>query len=133
VLLDTNALFLPIRAGFPLEAEVERHQTGAILGVPTSVLHELDRLVDRATPDAAAARALAARFRPVTTRGAGDEAVLNAALRTGAWVVTADRALRARLTARGVGVLAPRDRHRLEPYYPEPAAGPSPRRRALNR
>jgi rRNA-processing protein FCF1 len=133
VLLDANALFLPIRVGFPLEAEVERHRPGAILGVPTSVLRELDRLVGRATPGAAAARALAARFRPVTAQGVGDEAVLRAAVRTGAWVVTADRALRARLAAHGVGVLAPRDRHRLEPHAPRPASAPSSRDRSLNR
>jgi rRNA-processing protein FCF1 len=132
VLLDTNALFLPVRTGFPLVAEVERHHPGATLGVPTSVLRELDRLVGRATPGAAAARALAARFRAVTAQGVGDEAVLKVAVRTGAWVVTADRALRARLTARGVGVLSPRDRHRLEPYSPRPVSVPSRRGRNLN-
>jgi rRNA-processing protein FCF1 len=132
VLLDTNVLFLPVRSGFPLEAEVERHRPGAILGVPTSVLGELDRLAERATPGASAARALAGHFRAVPAPGGGDEAVLRVAVRTGAWVVTADRALRIRLTARGVGVLCPRDRHRLEPYPPLPAPGPSSRRRAPN-
>jgi rRNA-processing protein FCF1 len=132
VLLDTNVLFLPVRAGFPLEAEVERHHPGAVLGVPTSVLGELDRLVERATPGAAAARALAGHFRAVPSHGGGDEAVLRAAVRTRAWVVTADRALRVRLNARGVRVLSPRDRHRLEPYSPRPASTPPVRHRAPN-
>ena len=132
MLLDTNILFLPVRTGFPLESEVERHRPGAVLGVPTSVLRELDRLIERATPGAVAACALARHFRAVPASGGGDGAVVKAAVRTGAWVVTADRALRIRLNAAGVGVLAPRDRHRLEPYPPRAPSAPSADRRPPN-
>jgi rRNA-processing protein FCF1 len=125
-------LFLPVRTGFPLEAEVERHQPGAVLGVPSSVLRELDRLVGRATPGATAARALAARFRVVTAPGGGDQAVLEVAVRTGAWVVTADQTLRTRLNRHGIGVLAPRDRHRLEAHPPRRTPVRSGRDRAPN-
>jgi rRNA-processing protein FCF1 len=125
VLLDANILFLPVRTRFPLEAEVDRLRPGSMLGVPSSVLAELDRLAARGTPEAAAARALAARYHTVTAIGRGDDAVLRVAVRLGAWVVTADRELRARLSARGVGVLTPRDRHRLEAYpaHPGPDKG----------
>ena len=118
VLLDTNALFLPVRVGFPLEAEVERLCPGATLSVPSSVLGELVRLLVRRTPDAAATRAIASRYRTVPAAGSGDDAVLRCAVRRGGWVVTADRAFRERLLAEGVTVLAPRDRHRLERFLP---------------
>ncbi|MGI0130698.1 MAG: hypothetical protein ACREDE_00540 [Thermoplasmata archaeon] len=114
MLLDTNALFLPIRTGFPLELEIARTVPGARVVVAASGLRELDRLVDRATPGASGARALASRFAVAPTRAEGDDAVLAVALRERAIVVTADRALQLRLRARGISVLAPRDRHRLE-------------------
>ena len=87
--------------------------------MPSSVLGELDRLVRRDVPGARAARALADRYRPIPAHARGDEAVLETAVREGAWVVTSDRALRGRLVAHGVTVLFPRDRHRLERYVGE--------------
>ncbi len=114
MLLDANSLFLPVRGGFPLESEVDRHRPGAVLVVPSSVRAELDRLVERRTPEASAARALASRFPEVAAPGKGDDAIVRLAARDRAWVVTADRALRQRLLRQGVSVLAPRDRQRLE-------------------
>ncbi len=122
MLLDTNALFLPVRAGFPLTSEVDRLFPGARLAVAESSLREFDRLVERATPGAAAARALAHRLPRLPARAEGDEGVVEVAEREGAVVVTADRGLQERLVARGVAVLVPRDRHRLElrrPAVPE--------------
>ena len=119
MLLDANALFLPVRIRFPLEREVDRLCPGAVLAVLSSTLHELDRLVERETPQATAARALAERYPRLDTRGRGDEAVLAAALRLSASVVTADRELRDRLRAAGSTVLYPRDRHRLERFSPK--------------
>lgn len=129
MLLDANAVFLPVRVGFPLEAEVGRLRPGAVLAVPASVLAELDRLIDRRTPDSAAARALAERYRPTRSSGIGDDAILRTAVRTGAWVVTADRALRERLTAKGITVLSPRDRHRLELFPGVRTSVGTPRKR----
>jgi rRNA-processing protein FCF1 len=114
VLLDTNALFLPVRTRFPLEAEVDRLCPGAFIAVPESVLGELDRLILRDTPGAAAARALGAKYRRLSSAGTGDDAVVRAAVQYRAWVVTSDRALRERLSREGVTVLSPRDRHRLQ-------------------
>ncbi len=97
MLLDTNALFLPIRSGFPLEAEIDRLFPGARVLVADSGVRELDRLVDRSTPGAAAARSLAERFVRTVAASEGDEAVVEVAVREGAIVVTADRELQTRL------------------------------------
>jgi len=114
VLLDTNILFLPVRGGFPLVREIDRLVPGARVIVAESTLREHDRLRDRSTPDSAVARSLADRFDRVPAVREGDSAVLEVALREGAVVVTADRALEARLRSAGISVLVPRDRHRLE-------------------
>jgi rRNA-processing protein FCF1 len=114
VLLDTNALFLPFRSKLPLPQEVERWRPGASIRVPSSVLGELDRLAARGVPRSSLARALAATFRPIEAPGRGDAAVVRVAVRTRAWVVTADRTLARRLVDAGVSVLVPRDRDRLE-------------------
>jgi len=87
------------------------------------VLRELDRLVERGTPAAAAARSLADRFARVASSGEADEALVALATRRGWPVVTADRELQHRLVDRGVPVLVPRDRRRLELH------GGRPRRR----
>ena len=128
MLLDANIFFLPVQHRFPLEAEVARLRPGAVLGVPRSVLSELDRLVREETPSARAARALASRVRAVPSEGRGDAAILAAAVRLAASVVTADRELGVRLRACGVDVLVPRDRHRLE-VRPARARRPPPVRR----
>jgi rRNA-processing protein FCF1 len=112
--LDTNALFLPVRSGFPLEAEVDRWFPGACVLVTDAAFRELDQLVDRGTPKAAAARAFADRFERTAARNDADDAVLEVAVREDAIVVTADRELQGRLRRRGISVLSPRDRHRLE-------------------
>ena len=113
-MLDTNALFLPVRTGFPLEAEVARLVPGARLVVPASSLRELERLAARATPQATGALALAARFEVVPALADGDAGVLDAARRERAIVLTADRELQERARSAGLSVLAPRDRHKLE-------------------
>lgn len=120
MLVDANALFLAVGDRFPLVAEVDRLRPGATLAVTTSVLRELDRLVARKVARATAARLLAERWPALAAPGVGDAALARAAVRANAWVVTADRDLRARLRKAGVVVLAPRDRHRLERWDPLP-------------
>jgi rRNA-processing protein FCF1 len=128
VLLDTNALLLPVGRGFPLDREIDRHFPGARVELPRSALAELDRLVARDVPRASAARALARRYPIAASRGAGDDAILATAARRRAVVVTADRELAARLVERGITVLVPRDRHRLEALPGRPTV--RPRRRS---
>ncbi len=117
VLLDTNALLLPFREGFPLERELARVAPGRAVRVPDSARIELERLVARGVPGSPAALAWALRCGRIAAPGRGDRAVEAAARRLGAWVVTADRALARRLRARGLTVLRPsgHGRLRLEP------------------
>ncbi|MGA9840643.1 MAG: PIN domain-containing protein [Thermoplasmata archaeon] len=117
-MLDTNALFLPVRVGFPLESEIDRLFPGAKVVIADSGIRELDGLVEGRSPGAAGARSLARRFSPIPVRKRGDDAVVEAAVREHAVVVTADRGLQERLRRRGVTVLVPRDRHRLEVLPP---------------
>jgi rRNA-processing protein FCF1 len=126
VVLDANALFLVVRTGFPVESEVDRLQPGAELLVPSSVLGELERLARGLTPGAAAARAVASKYRTWPTEARGDDGVLDVAQATRAWVVTADRELRRRLRVRGMTALVPRDRHRLEVVRGRPPPAPAP-------
>jgi len=121
VLLDVNALMLPVREHFPLAEEVERLRPGARISVPSSVLAELDGLVARRVAGSAAAAALARRFPILATEGRGDSAIVEGAMRLRAWVVTADRELAERLRSRGINVLVPRDRHRLEIHRGRPS------------
>jgi len=131
VLLDTNALLLPVQSHFPLEAEVHRLRPGAVIEVPSSVVGELDRLIVRGVPGARAASKFADRFPVHGTAGRGDLGILEAAVALGACVVTADRALSERLRTLGVDVLTPRDQHRLElrPGRPLGQRGARPSRR----
>lgn len=121
MILDTNALLLPFRTGLDVVAEVERLAGPVELVVPRPVLAELDRLAARGVAHAAAARALADRFRTVSGTGRGDSAVVAAAVAHDAPVVTADRGLARRLGLAGRVVYVPRDRarlHRVDPVAP---------------
>jgi rRNA-processing protein FCF1 len=131
--VDTNVLFLVVRAGFPLEEEVDRLLPGAPILVPASVLAELEGLAKSLTPGAVASRALAERYPVVPTNRRGDDGVLEAALAVHGAVATADRELRRRLALRGITTLVPRDRHRLEaiPGRPPPTGRAPPKRRAV--
>ena len=133
VLLDTNALFLPVRVGFPLESEVDRLVPGTRMAVAASTVRELDRLIGRRTAGAIAARALADRFRRAETALEGDEAIVELAVRRAWLVVTADRELQRRLAERGIAVLVPRDRHRLELRPGRSARDQAPRARRAAR
>jgi rRNA-processing protein FCF1 len=132
VVVDTNALFLVVRSGFPLDAEVGRIVPGARLLVPSSVLIELEGLSKSLTAGAVAARALAERYELAPTTRRGDEGIVDVALASAACVVTADRDLGRRLATLGVTTLIPRDRHRLELVrgrpLPRPASRPPARR-----
>jgi uncharacterized protein len=114
VVLDTNVLLLASRRRLSFEAEIGRLVPGATLVVPSSTRRELDALVTRGTAGSVVARELAGRYPVEPTSRAGDDGVVEVAERVGGVVVTADRALQRRLAERGISVLAPRDRGRLE-------------------
>jgi rRNA-processing protein FCF1 len=127
VVVDTNALFLPLRSGFPLDAEIARLVPGARVVVADASRRELVRLAARGIPRAAAARALSERYGRLTSEAEGDDGVLASARRRRAVLLTADRELQQRARALGLSVLVPRDRHRLELLPGRPARGTAPR------
>jgi rRNA-processing protein FCF1 len=129
VLLDTNAVLLAVVRRFPVEAEVHRWVEGGEIRIPTSVRGELTRLAERAEEGASMALAWAARYPSAPAPGRGDAAIVEAAVRLRAWVVTGDRRLAERLRAVGVPVLAPRDRRHLEPRSPAAPRRARPARR----
>jgi rRNA-processing protein FCF1 len=118
ILVDTNGWFLPVRAGTDLIGEAERLVPGAELLVPTPVLRELERLAGQRVKGAEIALGMARKVREFSTEGRGDAGVLEAATRSGHWVLTGDRALSGRLRAAGISVLVPRDRTRLVAHGP---------------
>ncbi|MCI4335407.1 MAG: hypothetical protein L3K04_07275 [Thermoplasmata archaeon] len=125
VLLDTNLLLRPFQRTFRLLPALLPWAPLSSLGIPTSVQGELDRLVARGVPGAAAAAQLAGQFESVPSRAEGDRAMLELAERSGSVVATADRELRQRLHEAGVGVLFPRGSGHLE-YLPPGRPGRLP-------
>lgn len=114
MLVDTNIFLRAARAPYPWMREVDRLVESAIIRVPSTVFDELDALAREHVPGAPTARALAQRHRAVTSPGSGDAAILSAARRLHAIVLTADRELQRRSRAAGLSVLVPRDQQRLE-------------------
>ncbi len=90
-----------------------RWTDGATIAVPTVVRRELDHLARGAVAYAHVARTLSRRYPTVPCSGEGDPAILACARRSGAILVTADRALAERARASGVDLLMPRDRAHL--------------------
>lgn len=96
VVLDTNALLMPFEIKMNLDLEL-----GGLLGdfrcvVPGPLIGELKHLDHKY---ARAALQLARKYEIVQTKSSGDEAVVEAALATGGYILTNDKKLR--LTARG--------------------------------
>jgi hypothetical protein len=121
VVLDTNALMMPVELDVRVFDELER-LTGRppdalTLLVPRAVVDELDRLADGAGDEARAARVgrdLADRCRVVDTdESYADDAVLALAAARDALVVTNDRPLRDRLRDRATPVATVRGRDTL--------------------
>ncbi|MFB6161632.1 MAG: PIN domain-containing protein [Haloferacaceae archaeon] len=123
VVLDTNALMMPVECDVRVFDELERVLGAPVddldLVVPAVAVAELDRLADGAGEAATAARVgrdLADRCRVVETDASyADDAVVEVATR-GAddrVVVTNDRPLRDRLLDRGVRVAGLRGRNEL--------------------
>ena len=121
VVLDTNALMMPVEFDVRVFDELER-LTGRSpealdLLVPRTVAAELDRLAaesGRAARAARVGRDLAGRCRVVETdESYADDAVLALAVARDALVVTNDRPLRDRLRAAGARVASARGRDTL--------------------
>ncbi|MEM4729642.1 MAG: twitching motility protein PilT [Thermoplasmata archaeon] len=115
VVLDANALMMPFQFSINLDAELQRVLPGCKAVVPSSVVEELRALsASKKRPEARAALELARRFRVVEAEGVGDEAVLSAALRLGAVLLTNDASLRKRARSAGLRVMYLREKSHLE-------------------
>ena len=122
VVLDTNALMMPVECDIRLFDELDR-----LLGqyepvVPTAVKAELERLADGRGTEAVAAGVgleLLERCELRETESTyADDAVVELALAVDAPAVTNDRALRTRLYDAGVSVICLRGRNKLELTQP---------------
>jgi rRNA-processing protein FCF1 len=102
VVLDANALLMPFQFRMNLDKEISRLLGEIRVLVPSSVLHEISRLKTR---EAKAAMALARKYEVVETELAGDDGVLDVAVRNEAAVVTNDRELMSRLKEVGLPVV----------------------------
>jgi len=124
VVLDTNALMMPVECDVRVFDELDR-LLGPVdaldLAVPRAVVAELDALADGSSEEAVAARVgsdLAERCRVIDTGATyADDAVVEAADPDG-YVVTNDRPLRDRLLERGVRVIGLRGEDKLDIQEP---------------
>ncbi|WP_336021679.1 PIN domain-containing protein [Halobellus salinisoli] len=120
VILDTNALMMPIELDVRVFDELDRlFPTNIDLVVPRAVVAELEKLsaAGNGTEATAASvgRDLVSRCRVVETGVSyADDAVVELAAREGGYVLTNDRPLRDRLLERGVHVIGLRGRNTLE-------------------
>jgi len=124
VVLDTNALMMPVECGVRVFDELARllgesvadADSNAELVVPRAVVAELEALAEGAGEESVAAsvgRDLADRCRIVDTRASyADDAVVELAAEAD-YVVTNDRPLRGRLLDRNVPVVGLRGRNTL--------------------
>ena len=125
VIVDTNALMMPVELDVRVFDELDRLVGDADLVVPEAVVAEVEKLADTGTGTeataAAVGRDLASRCRVVGTEASyADDAVVELAADTGdgaltdGYAVTNDRPLRDRLLERGVRVIGLRGRTTLE-------------------
>ncbi len=92
VILDANALIMPFQFRVNLEAELRRLLGDHEVFVPSPVVEEL-RGLTKSVQEARPALKLAQRFRILDVPGGADDAILEAASRLRAVVVTNDATL----------------------------------------
>ncbi|MFD1684173.1 PIN domain-containing protein [Halobellus litoreus] len=120
VILDTNALMMPVELDVRVFEELDRLVgADADLVVPRAVVAELEKLAEEGSGVEATAanvgRDLVSRCRVVETGVSyADDAVVELADTEGGYVLTNDRPLRDRLLERGVRVIGLRGRNTLE-------------------
>ena len=99
MVLDTNALLMPFETSINLDHELQRLLGRCEVLVPGPVIWELRRSTSK---HAKAALALAGKYPIEQAEAQGDESIIEAALRLGAYVLTNDGHLRSRLRKLGI-------------------------------
>ena len=113
VLADVNGLMMPFQFKINLALELRRLVGDCEIIVPRQVLSEL-RNLSKAHPEARMALAMTKNYRVVDmAAGTPDEGIAELAKREGAYVLTNDKGLIARLKKERVGVLRMRSRSHL--------------------
>ena len=110
VILDANALFIPFQFGVNLtQALGDLLGEGVEILVPSSVVDELERLGGEDWRRRAALK-LARQFKMINVEGRGDRAIVEAARKLKAPVVTQDKELKRRLKSEGLQVITLREK-----------------------
>jgi rRNA-processing protein FCF1 len=116
VIIDTNALMIPIQFNVDIFDELQRLGFDEFV-VPRAVLDELGTLVDRSKGKdkmaAKVARSLADRCEVVDVTGFADDVIVELADDSGAAVLTNDIKLKNRLREKDITVVYLRQKNRL--------------------
>ncbi len=110
VILDANSLMMPFQFKINIDLELQRLLGDCKTMVPSAVL---DELWDTSEPQARAARKLAAKYPEAPSSGAGDDAILECAVKLNAVLVTNDKELCARAKSEGLRVATLKGRNHL--------------------
>ena len=119
VVLDTNALMMPVECNVRLFDELDRLLDGPVCAVPEAVLAELEKLADGSGTEATAANVgyelgvERCQSRETDATYADDAVFELAQADDVTHVVTNDRPLRTRLLDAGVSVISLRGRNKL--------------------
>lgn len=118
MLLDTNALMLPEQMGVDVFSELQRFGYIDCI-VPEPVLRELRAISQQADKErhrraARVGLALAGRCCIIPASGEADDVLEDLAIKEKAAVLTCDKALKKRLSSRGITVIYPRQGRYLE-------------------
>ncbi|MGB3908298.1 MAG: DNA-binding protein [Methanomethylovorans sp.] len=117
VIIDTNALMIPVQFNVDIFSELHRLGFDHFI-VPQAVLNELDRLVTTARGQdliaAKVGRSLANRCELVPIEGHADDIIVSLADDADAAVLTNDIRLKKRLLEIGIRVISLRQRTHLE-------------------
>jgi rRNA-processing protein FCF1 len=106
---------MPFQFSINLDLELQRLLGSFEVVVPSSVIVELGRVaVEQKASQAKGALKLAEKYRVHPVPGTGDDAVLAAAMKLGAVLLTNDAGLRRRARAAGLRTICLRGRSHLE-------------------
>ena len=115
VVVDANALMMPFQFSLNIDLELERLLGSFEMVVPSSVIVELRRVASEQKASAAkGALRLAEKYSVHPVPGTGDDAVLAAAMKLGAFLLTNDAGLRRRAREAGLRTVCLRGRSHLE-------------------
>ncbi|WP_406661033.1 DNA-binding protein [Methanolobus sp. ZRKC3] len=116
VIIDTNALMIPVQFNVDIFEELKRLGFDSFI-VPLSVINELDnlerKLKGKDKTAVKVAKALAQRCEIFETRGYADDAIVDLASNLSAAVLTNDIGLRKRLEDKDISVICLRQKSRL--------------------